>query len=80
MQNKLIDLNNYLFEQLERLNDDNLTMEELDREIKKSKEIVKVSQTIVNNADILLKAKKYFDETGTSNEKIPLLSLGEKND
>ena len=55
-------------------------MEELDREIKKSKEIVKVSQTIVNNADILLKAKKYFDETGTSNEKIPLLSLGEKND
>lgn len=80
MQNKLIDLNNYLFEQLERLNDDNLTMEELDREIKKSKEIVKVSQTIVNNADILLKAKKYFDEMGTSNEKIPLLSLGEKND
>lgn len=37
MQNKLIDLNNYLFEQLERLNDDNLTMEELDREIKKIK-------------------------------------------
>ena len=80
MQNKLIDSNNYLFEQLERLNDDSLTMEELDREIKKSKEIVKVSQTIVNNADILLKAKKYFDETGISNEKIPLLSLGEKND
>ena len=80
MKNKLIDLNNYLFEQLERLNDDSLTMEELDREIKKSKEIVKVSQTIVNNADILLKAKKYFDETGISNEKIPLLSLGEKND
>lgn len=80
MQNKLIDLNNYLFEQLERLNDDSLTMEELDREIKKSKEIVKVSQTIVNNADILLKAKKYFDEAGISNEKISLLSLGEKND
>lgn len=80
MQNKLIDLNNYLFEQLERLNDDSLTIEELDREIKKSKEIVKVSQTIVNNADILLKAKKYFDENGISNEKIPLLSLGEKND
>lgn len=80
MQNKLIDLNDYLFEQLERLNDDSLTVEQLDREIKKSKEIVKVSQTIVNNADILLKAKKYFDEAGISNRKIPLLSLGEKDD
>ena len=80
MKNKLVDLNNHLFEELERLNDDSLTMEELDREIKKSKEIVKVSQTIVNNADILLKAKKYFDEAGISNSKIPLLSLGEKDD
>lgn len=35
MQNKLSDLNNILFESIERLNDDELTAEELDKEIKK---------------------------------------------
>ena len=36
MKNALTDLNNYLFEQLERLNDDSLSAEELDREMKKA--------------------------------------------
>ena len=36
MNNTLTDLNNYLFEQLERLNDDELDDEGLDREIRKS--------------------------------------------
>lgn len=81
MKNKLTDLNDYLFEQLERLNDDDLTQEELDREIAISKQVVKVSQTIINNAQLLLQAKKHFDETGTKNDEIaPLLSLGEKQD
>ena len=34
MNNTLTDLNNYLFEQLERLNDDELDDEGLDREIR----------------------------------------------
>lgn len=37
MRNKLTDLNNHLFEQLERLNDDELSEEELEKEIKRSK-------------------------------------------
>lgn len=32
MKNTIADLNNYLFEQLERLNDDSLTDEQLERE------------------------------------------------
>lgn len=79
MRNKLTDLNDYLFEQLERLNDDNLTQDELDRELEISKQVVKVSQTIINNAQLLLQAKKHFDEVGTENSEIaPLLSLGDK--
>lgn len=34
-RNKLTDLNNHLFEQLERLNDGDLEGEELEKEIKK---------------------------------------------
>lgn len=37
MENTLTDLNNYLFEALERVNDDDLTDEELEKEIKKQK-------------------------------------------
>lgn len=82
MRNKLTDLNDYLFEQLERLNNDDLTQDELDKEIEISKQVVKVSQTIINNAQLLLQAKKHFDEVGTENSEIaPLLSLGDnKND
>ena len=40
MKNKLTDLNNHLFEQLERLNDDNLTPEQLEREAKRGDAMV----------------------------------------
>lgn len=35
MKNTLTDLNNHLFEAMERLNDDELTPEQLDNEIKR---------------------------------------------
>lgn len=74
--NNLINLNDFLFEQLKKLNSDNLTQEELDTEIKVSKQVVSVSQTIINNANLLLQAKKHFDQTKEDNSKIaPLLSL-----
>lgn len=79
--NNLLDLNNILFKQLKKLNSDNLTQDELDKELKISKQVVNVSQTIINNANLLLQAKKHFDEFGEENPEIaPLLSLGEKKD
>lgn len=78
MKNNLTDLNNYLFEELERIMDDDLSQEELDREIKVSKQVVSVSQTIINNANLLLQAKKHFDNQGNKNNEIaPLLRLEE---
>lgn len=84
MKNSLNDLNNYLFEQLERLNDDEELEENgtLDRELKRAKAITGLSTAIVNNAKVILDAKKYADEIGESNEN-KLLTLQEpvkKND
>lgn len=74
--NTLLELNNYLFDELKTLMDDSLTKEELDKEIKISKQVVSVSQTIINNANLLLQAKKHFDTTKNDNSEIaPLLSL-----
>lgn len=81
MDNNLNSLNNYLFEELERLNDDEeLKSEEtLDKELKRSKAITGIATAIVNNARLVLDAKKYADELGISNEN-EVLRLTEKHD
>ena len=75
MKNNLQDLNNYLFEELERLNDDEQLMDEekLDKEIKRSKAITNVAQTIINNANLVLNAKKHSDEFGNKKEMPKML-------
>lgn len=76
MKNKLTDLNNILFESIERLNDDELTDEELDKEIKKSEAIQKVAKTIIDNAALALQAQKHFDEYGIDRKvEMPLLGM-----
>ena len=62
MKNTLGDLNNYLFETLERLTDDDLSPEELDKEIARSEAITKVAETIVHNGELALRAIKHADE------------------
>lgn len=56
MKNRLSDLNNHLFAQLERLSDENLTAEQIEQEVRRTDAIVHVSEQIVRNADIQLKA------------------------
>lgn len=58
MENKLTDLNNILFEQIERLNDDDLHGEALKQQIKRSQAIESVAGMIIANANIVLKAEK----------------------
>ena len=58
MRNTLTDLNNYLFETLERLTDDELTEEQL------RKEITSVAETIIHNGELSLKALRHAEEYG----------------
>ena len=69
MKNTLTDLNNYLFEQLERLNDDYLTEEQLERELKKTDSIVKVSDKIIQNGELAFRTMQHMDEYGYNVEK-----------
>lgn len=70
-RNKLIDLNNHLFEQLERLNDEELIDEALDKEIKRSKAVVSISKTIISNASLVLEAKKYINDWDLKSKEVP---------
>lgn len=63
-QNKLSDLNNHLFEQLERLNDESLTGDELQLEIQRSKAMTEVAGRIIENGKLAFEAFKYQDEFG----------------
>lgn len=64
MKNKLGDLNDHLFAQLERLSDESMSAEEIEREVTRADAIVKVSDQIVGNADTQLKAAKLFADHG----------------
>ena len=56
MKNKLTDLNDHLFAQLERLSDEDLTAEQIETEVSRTDAIVGVSEQILRNADLQLKA------------------------
>jgi hypothetical protein len=58
MKNKLADLNNHLFEQLERLNDNELTGEDLKNEIERSKAMAGIATQIVNGTKVTVDAIK----------------------
>ena len=79
MRNTLMDLNNYLFEQIERLTDDSLTGEQLEMEMKRSKSVQGIAQTIVNNAQLSLNVMKQCYEQGDK-PPVPRMLGGDVND
>ena len=80
MKNNLTDLNNYLFESIERLIDDELSDEELEKEIKRSEAVQKIAKTIIDNGTLALQAQKHFDEYGVGQTvEIPLIGITDKN-
>lgn len=77
MKNKLTNLNNHLFAQLERLGDEGLAGEKLDEEINRSKAITGVSKEIVSNARIALDAQKFKSEAGLlASKTMPVMLEG----
>ena len=82
MKNKLSDLNNHLFVQLERLNDEDLTEEQVQKEISRARAITEVANSIISNAKVVLEASKFIEESLNSTQAVeePLKLLGLKNE
>jgi len=80
MKNSLVDLNNYLFEAIERINDDDIDEETLKKEIKKGDALAKIGAVILDNAKTQLSAMKFASEYGDEkSEKYTALMIGSKS-
>lgn len=64
MRNTLTDLNNHLFMQIERLNDEDIQGEKLQEEIARAKAISNIAAQIVNNGALVLDAQRFMHEYG----------------
>lgn len=64
MKNKLTDLNDHLFAQLERLSDETLSPADLDKEVKRGEAVVGVADQIIRNASVQLAAAKLVSDHG----------------
>ena len=72
MKNTLSDLNNYLFESLERLMDDDLSEEQMQREITRSHAVTAVAETVIRNGELALNTMKHLNEYRTDGNLAPI--------
>lgn len=64
VRNTLVDFHNLLMETVERLNDEELSGDELDEELRRAKGITDVGKIICNNASNLIQAQKISVDAG----------------
>lgn len=69
MKNTLGDLNNYLFETLERLLDEDLTEEQMQKEIVRSQAVTSVAETMIHNGELALKTMQHLNDMGYGHGK-----------
>ncbi len=71
MKNKMVDLNNHLFEQLERLNDDELKGDGLKEEIERARAMASIATQIIANGALALKARAIQDNAVGMDFRLP---------
>lgn len=64
MKNRMQDLNDHLFAQLERLGDEDMTPDQIEAEAKRAEAMVRVSDQIIATADLRLRGAKLYAEFG----------------
>lgn len=78
-RNKISDLNNHLFAQLEKLNDDELKGENLSTEVERARAMSSLASQIISSTKLTLDAMKMANNGEINPVDVPNL-LNEKND
>jgi len=79
MKNKLIDLNNHLFAEMERLSDEDLKGDALAEEIQRAKSLAGVAVQIISTGQLALSATKAIND-GIIRRAPKLLGMEEYED
>lgn len=79
-KNTLEDLNNHLFDQLERLLEDDLSKEDLDKEVTRAKAVTSVAEVIVRNGELALGVMKHINEYRTDGHLAPIPKMLEQKE
>lgn len=74
-RNTLADLNNHLFAQLERLDDEEMSRDDLETEIDRARAITGVAREIIKNNQLVLTAAKIRNES-VDKDFIPRTIIG----
>ena len=76
MSNNLLDLNAKLFEQMDKLSKEDISSEELEKEIARSESMIKIANVIISNGDLALRAAKFKDDMMNADNKLPKMLEG----
>lgn len=76
-KNKLTDLNDHFFAELERLGDEDLKGDDLQEELERARGIARIGSQVIKNANTMLSAARYFDERMNADIKVPEMLLGD---
>jgi hypothetical protein len=75
MKNKLSDLNDHLFAQLERISEEGLSAEQIEAEVKRADAIVDLADQVISNVKVQLEGAKLVALHGDRMMKMmPLLA------
>jgi hypothetical protein len=75
MKNRLTDLNDALFAQLERLTDENLTAEQITTELQRTTSVVQLADRIVDTARLQLDGARFIADNNGSKQLPASLGL-----
>ncbi len=80
-RNKLSDLNNHLFAQLERLNDEDLTDEKIKAEVGRAKAISGIAAQVIKSAKVTIDAMKLVASSDYAINELPeMLGVPKKSE
>lgn len=80
MKNTLLDLNNHLFAEIERLGDEDLKGDALAEELQRASGISNIAKNIIENANVTLQAIKFMDDHMNADLKVPKMLVGNSHD